>query len=208
MRRLLLLLLATGLLFACERTPPQYPVLPAGSTVLAFGDSVTHGTGAPDGADFPARLAALSQWRVINAGVPGDTAAAARHRLLPLLEEHRPALVLVELGGNDFLRRRSTAAVKEDLRAILGKVRAHGAQPVLVAVPAPSAFGAVTGRLSDAQLYRELAEEEAVPLVAGVFSEVLSQDDLRADRIHPNAAGYRRFAEGLADSLRRHGLLE
>lgn len=202
-----LLLLAVFALAACGPSAPRLPALPAGSVVLAFGDSVTHGTGAAPGEDYPARLAAISGWQVLNHGVPGDTAQAARARIEAVLEDTRPALVLLEIGGNDFLRRRDEAAVKADVRALVEAVRRQGAQPVLVAVPRLSPLGAAVGRLKDSALYAELAREERVPLVAEVFSGVLSDPDLRADPIHPNARGYQRLAEGIAGSLAESGLL-
>tara|TARA_R100000900_G_scaffold146543_1_gene137616 strand:+ start:1018 stop:1647 length:630 start_codon:yes stop_codon:yes gene_type:complete len=195
------------LLVACSDAP-CHETLPEGSVVLAFGDSVTHGTGAPEGADYPRHLAALSGWQVINAGVPGDTAQAARERLPGLLRAHQPQLVIVELGGNDFLRKRPDHAVEADLRAILAQVAEHGALPVLVAVPRLSLLRASVGALNDASLYADLAQETGVLLVPDVFSEVLSDAELRADAIHPNAAGYRVLAEGIARALRESGLLE
>lgn len=202
-----LLALLALLLAACSDAP-RHESLPDGSVVLAFGDSVTHGTGAPEGADYPRHLAALSGWQVINAGVPGDTAQAARKRLPGLLRAHQPQLVIVELGGNDFLRKRPDHAVEADLRAILAQVAEHGALPVLVAVPRLSLLRASVGALNDASLYADLAQEADVLLVPDVFSDILSNADLRADTIHPNAAGYRLLAEGIAEVLRDSGLLE
>lgn len=181
--------------------------MPAGSVVLAFGDSVTFGTGAGPGDDWPTQLAAATGWRIVNAGIPGDTAEAAKRRIGSLLEEHRPGLVIIEIGGNDFLRRRPHSAVKEDVRAIVRQVKASGAQAVLVAVPELSLLGAVTRRPSDAAIYAELAKEEQVLLIPDVFSEVLARPELLADQIHPNAAGYRRMAGELAGALGRGGLL-
>lgn len=185
----------------------RYPALPPGSVVLAFGDSVTRGTGANRGEDFPALLASHSGWQVVNAGVPGDTAAAAKERIGDLLRQHNPVMVIVELGGNDFLRKRPDDQVEADLRQILRAVQDHGAIAVLVAVPRLSLLRASVGALKDAPLYARLAEEEGVLLVPDVFSDVLSQDSLRADTIHPNKAGYEVFAEELAAALRRAGLL-
>ena len=102
-------------LSACEQSP-QFNALAPGATVLAFGDSVTYGVGAKSGEDFPTLLAAETGWNVINAGVSGDTARDARHRIDALLAQYQPQLVIVELGGNDFLRRRPAATVKRDLR--------------------------------------------------------------------------------------------
>lgn len=152
-------------------------------------------------------MTGITGWHIVNAGIPGDTAQNARRRIGPLLAEHRPALVIIELGGNDFLRRRAVDQVKEDLRDIVRQAKASGAQVLLVAVPAPSLLAAVASRLSDAPLYQALAEEEGVGLVPDVLSEVLSDEALRADQIHPNAAGYRQLAEGLLGQMRTLGLI-
>lgn len=205
-RRTFVAFAAAALLAGCGRKP-TLAALPAGATVLAFGDSVTYGTGAAPGEDWPTRLAARSGWRIVNAGVPGDTAEAGRQRIGPLLDEHRPALVIVEIGGNDFLRRRPQAAVKEDLRAIVAAARAAGAQVVLVAVPELSLLGAVTRKPSDAPIYAELGDEEKLPVIADVFADTLGDPALRADAIHPNAHGYERMAGELHAALRRLGLL-
>ncbi|WP_287695061.1 GDSL-type esterase/lipase family protein [Accumulibacter sp.] len=202
----LLLLLALACLAGCGKAP-RLAALPAGSPVLAFGDSITHGTGAGPGEDYPSHLAASSGWRVHNAGVPGDTAATARERIDDTLQATRPRLVIVELGGNDFLRRRPEAEVKEDLRAIVRASRQADAEVVLVAVPRLSLLGAVSGQLPDAKLYAELASEEKLPLLPGVVASILSDPKLKADPIHPNAAGYRQMASEIATQLRHTGLL-
>jgi len=199
-----LLLLAVTL--ACSRAP-EFAPLPRGSSVLALGDSVTYGVGAGPSEDYPTRLAEISGWVIHNHGVSGDTSGGARERLEDALAETNPKLVIVEIGGNDFLRRQSTSTVKENIRAILRRVKTAGIPVVLVAVPAFSPLGAAVGRLSDADLYAELAKEEKVPLVPEVFARVLSDPTLKADTIHPNAAGYRQLAEGIAAELIKTGLL-
>ena len=181
--------------------------LPAGAPVLAFGDSVTFGTGAAPGEDYPTRLAAITGWNITNAGVPGDTAEAAKGRIRAALEQSAPALVIVELGGNDFLRRRPEGQIREDLRNILAEIRAARIPVVLVAVPRFSLLGAAVGALPDAELYEQLAEEEKVPLVPKVFARILSDPGLKSDQIHPNAEGYRQLAEGIAELLRDAGFL-
>lgn len=193
-------------LVGCQETS-SWSAIPAGAQVLALGDSITFGTGASPGEDWPRLLADRTGWHIVNAGVPGDTAQNARSRIGPLLSEHRPALVIIELGGNDFLRRRAPALVKEDLRDLVRQAKAHGAQVVLVGVPAPSLVAAVASSLSDASLYSELAQEEGVVFVADVLSEVLSESELRADPIHPNARGYQQFAEGLYQRLKALGVV-
>lgn len=192
-------------LAACGKQQ-RLTVIPPGSRVLAFGDSVTYGTGAGPGEDWPTLLAQRTGWQIANAGIPGDTAEAAKTRLPAALGEHAPALVIIELGGNDFLRRRSDKAVKEDLRQMIEMVRRAGAQAVLVAVPEFSLLGVVARRPSDSPIYRELGQEEQVPVIEDVFSDILGRPELCADQIHPNAQGYQVMATGIHAALRKTGL--
>lgn len=205
-RRLLALLPATALLAACGKRAPKARPIATGSTVLALGDSLTSGVGADAATAYPAELQALTGWQVVNGGVSGDTTAQALARLPALLEAHRPQLVIVGIGGNDFLRQMSAAA-KDNIRAICRAATAAGAQVMLVAVPQFSLLAASTGRLTDHPLYAELAGELQLPLYEGGWAEVLGNASLRSDQVHANAQGYRQFAEGLAKRLRQAGLL-
>jgi lysophospholipase L1-like esterase len=201
-------LLAALALAACGRPArPQATALPAGTTVLAFGDSITAGTGAEPADSYPAQLAALTGWNVINGGVPGDTSGQAIARLPLLLAEHRPALVIVGIGGNDFLRRIATDETETNLRRMVAMVREANAQMLLVAVPQPSVGAAVGMGLSDHPMYARLADELTLPLHAQGWTRVLGDEKLKSDQIHANAAGYRAFAEGLVQTLRRVKLL-
>ena len=175
--------------------------------MLALGDSITHGTGAPPGAAYPAVLASLTGWNVVNAGVPGHTSSQALQQLPGLLAEHRPALVIVSIGGNDLLRRQDEATLRDNLRRILAAVREAGAQALLVAVPRPTLAARLTGSLDDHPLYAEIAAEAGVPLHAEGWSNVLADDRLKSDAIHGNAAGYEAFARGLSGTLQATGLL-
>jgi len=205
-RRALLAALALAVA-GCGRKQPSGTALPRDSVVLALGDSITHGTGAEPAAAYPARLAALTGWRVVNGGVPGDTAAQALERLPALLAEHRPALVIVSLGGNDFLRRIAATDTEAALRQVVALARDAGAQVLLVGVPQPSIGAAIGTGLSDHPLFERLADELALPLHAGGWSRVLGDAALKSDQIHANAEGYRVFAEGLAATLRERKFL-
>ncbi len=207
--RLFLLCCTSTLLFlvgACTDAPRHTP-LGADARVVVLGDSIAHGTGTGEAPAFPARLAQETGWTVVNAGVPGDTAERARERLPALLERHRPQLVIVELGGNDFLGQRPDSAVKSDLRRILATIRRADATAVLMAIPELSLLRAGIGQLRDARLYAELGEEEEVTVIRDSVSRVLSDGALRADRIHPNARGHRQLTLGLVEQLRQAGLL-
>ncbi len=181
--------------------------VPAGATVLALGDSLTYGTGATPETAYPAVLAALSGWRVVNAGVPGDTSAQALERLPALLQEHVPALVLLGVGGNDFLRRLPENDTRSNVRRTCEQVRAAGAQVLLIALPRPSLTAAFTRSLTDHPLYGEIAESMKLPLHRQGWSEVLADEGQRSDSIHANARGYAQFANGLLATARAVGLL-
>jgi acyl-CoA hydrolase len=200
------LLLAVALLGAACSSPKETP-LPRQAVVLVLGDSISAGHGLSREQSWVAGLAPLTGWQLINGGVSGDTTQQGRARLPALLEEHQPAAVIIELGGNDMLRRLSTRETVTTLDALITEVRAAGARPVLMAIPAPSVAGAAFGSLSDAEFYAELAERQKVPLIDEVVAEVLSSPELKLDHLHPNAEGHRELASRVADKLRRLGLL-
>jgi len=193
-------LCALLLLAACDR-PPTLPKLDSQDVIVAFGDSLTHGTGAGTNDAYPAVLASLTGRTVINAGVPGDTTASALQRLPEVLAEHQPRLVLLCLGGNDMLRKHSAAATENNLRLLVQTIRASGAGVVLIGVPEPKLFGGAP------DFYARIAEDMRLPLEEDVFNDVLKDNRLKSDAIHANAAGYRVVAERLAEFLRVAGAL-
>jgi lysophospholipase L1-like esterase len=170
--------------------------------VLALGDSLTYGTGASTATSWPALLAQRAGWQVENAGVPGEIAIQICARLPDLLAEHRPALVLVLAGGNDFLRRLPESELRDALGACVAHARLVAVPIVLVSVPR---FG-MTG-IANAPLYAEVAKAHHVPLVDAGLAELLRKPAMRNDAVHPNAAGYRAMAENIADELVALGFL-
>lgn len=181
-------------------------VLPPGTPVVVLGDSIAAGYGASRDAAFPARLQAATGWEVVNAGVSGDTSSGALLRLAPLLETHRPALVVVEIGGNDLLRGVPPERTRANIDQMLSRVAAAGARAVLVAVPEPNLFAYQLGRLSDHPMYRELATAHGALLVEGAVSRALARASTRVDPIHPNADGQRLIGESLVAALKAAGL--
>ena len=171
--------------------------------MVALGDSLTHGTGATPDTSYPAMLATLTGWDVVNGGVPGETAAEGCARLPALLEDHRPALVLVLLGGNDFLRRMPEQDVTDALQRCVESSRAANARIALIVVPR---FGA--GGVANASLYESAGRTLGVPVLESGLASLLARSAMRADPVHLNAAGYREMASTLAESLRAVGLLE
>lgn len=207
-RTALLCLFALPLVSACGGASVQGKAIAPGATVLALGDSLTAGVGARPGEDWPSLLASLTQWDIVNAGISGNTSAQGLARLPELLEAHAPSLVIIGLGGNDFLRRQSAAATQDNLAQAIRLAQAQGAQVVLQAIPQPSLMAAAGATPSDHPLYAALAKDFQLPLLAGAWGAILAQPDLRADTVHANAQGYAAFAQLQAQALREWGLLQ
>jgi len=181
-----------------DRTPRLQP-LPSGAVILAFGDSLTAGTGAPRGAGYPAKLEQLTGWRTINAGVPGEISAEGLQRLPGLLRRYHPDLVVLCHGGNDLLRRTTGSTTANHLAAMIEMIRRSGAQVVLLSVPEPGIL------LRPADFYEKIAVKYQVPLENKILTRILRDNSLKSDLIHPNAEGYQRLAEAVAAMLKRNG---
>lgn len=196
-------LVATLSMTGCG-SEPQQDTLPAGSTVIALGDSLTYGYGASTETAYPAVLADLSHWTVINAGINGDTSADVLARVGDITAQN-PDLVLLGMGGNDVLQRVQPETTRANITATIDTLKSANIDVILIAEPHFSA-SALFGRVSDNPLYEDIADAKDVPLYSGGWSAVLSDDTLKSDRIHANAAGYRQFAEGLHDYLQEEGV--
>jgi acyl-CoA thioesterase I len=205
MMKNLIYLIFVLMLVSCGGGSEKYAAIPQGATVLVLGDSLSYGTGANAGEDYPTALAKSTGWNMINEGVPGDTTAGGLARLPALLEAHQPKLLIVELGGNDLLHQTPQAEITTNLKAILSLAKAQGIQTIMVAIPEISPLKATFGNLSDHPLYESVATETATPLIAEVFSEVLSDGKLKSDQIHANALGYAELAKQLHEKLKQLG---
>ncbi len=187
------------LLAACGEKVPTLPAVGTAETILAFGDSLTYGTGAAENESYPAVLGQLIGRTVVRDGVPGEVTAQGLERIDAALEEHRPKLVILCLGGNDLLRQVPDAQIAGNLRRMVQKIRASGAAVVLVGVPRPQLLGAPP------EFYAEIARESGIPYERRALKEILYDRDLKSDPIHPNARGYRRLAEAIAELLKKAG---
>jgi lysophospholipase L1-like esterase len=187
-------------LAACGDAPKLAPLAPD-AVVLAFGDSITYGTGAAEADSYPAQLERLIGRRVVRAGVPGEVSAQALARLPGALEEHQPRLLVLCIGGNDFLRNLGKAQVAANVQTMVAMARQRGIDVVLIGTPekgltvTPPAF------------YAEIAEQIGIPYEGGVIGKILRDSTLKSDPIHPNAAGYRLIAERVAGILKAAGAI-
>ena len=194
------LALCAALLAACGEAPKLAPLAPD-SVVLAFGDSITYGTGAAAEESYPAQLERLIERTVTNAGVPGEVSAQALRRLPAALEEHRPHLLVLCIGGNDFLRNLGKEQVAANVQTMVAVARQSGVDVVLIGTPEKGFT------LTPPAFYADIAEQLGIPYEGDVIGEILRDSTLKSDPIHPNARGYRLIAERVATLLKSSGAL-
>jgi len=188
-------------LAACGPAVPKLPKLDSGAVVLAFGDSLTFGTGANPAQAYPAALERIISRRVVASGVPGETSEEGLRRLPGVLEDVKPQLLVLCHGGNDFLRKMGEEAAAKNVRGMIREARGRGISVVLLATPKPG-FGT-----SKVKFYEEIAKELAIPVEADVLADVLGSRSLKSDLVHPNAEGYAVIAEAVAKLLGKAGAI-
>lgn len=184
--------LFSSLLVACG--PPVPNLDSPGRSIVCLGDSLTAGIGRGDGPSYPEHLERELGVEVINAGVPGDTAAQGLRRIDDVLARD-PWLVIVALGGNDILRRVPPETTERDLEAIVERLIAAGVVPVLLEIRPP--FGGRYGEIFD-----RLERTHGAPVIRDVLPRLLYDRRYKSDAIHLNAAGYERLALQVARAIR------
>ncbi len=199
--RALALALVAVALAACGPKVPKVPRLDAGAVVLAFGDSLTFGTGAARSESYPAVLERLIGRKVVGAGVPGETSGEGLDRLPEVLDQVKPQLLVLCHGGNDFLRKMGEETAAANVREMIRLAQSRGIAVVLLATPKPG-FG--TSRVP---FYEEIGRELKIPVEADILPDVLGSRSLKSDLVHPNAKGYEKIAEAVADLLKDAGAL-
>ena len=171
---------------------------PSGDEILCFGDSLTYGTGAKEGMDYPSRLSKIIGLPVINLGVPGDTTETALSRLEEDVLSGSPRIVLITLGGNDLKNRFSKEKAFGNLRKIVEAIQSEGALVVIGGLD----FGPF-GR-GFAEEYERLARETGSVLVPDVFDGIWGDRDLMSDAIHPNSDGYAIMADHFYKAIKSY----
>ncbi len=169
------------------------PAAAAEKSILVVGDSLSAAYGIPRQRGWVALLEErLKRERldyiVVNASISGETSGGARPRLKPLLERHRPAIVVLELGGNDGLRGHPLAQIRANLAAMLRESREAGARVVLVGMRMPPNYGEDYTRGFDS-IFPDLAKAQRAALVPFLLEDFADKPDFfQPDRIHPTEA--------------------
>ena len=189
------------LLAACSDSERLSP-LDNQQPILAFGDSLTYGYGAPKALSYPEQLSQLLNMEVINAGISGEKSKQGLQRLGALLDKYQPQLLLLCHGGNDVLKKQSLDKMKANLGQMIEMAQSRDIQVVLISVPEASLF------LPNIKQYQELAEQYNIPLENNIIKEVLKKPSLHSDAVHPNAQGYRLVAEAIYELLEDNGALK
>lgn len=168
---------------------------------MAFGDSLTYGTGASKNESYPKVLQSLTHRRVINRGIPGEISQTAVKRFITTLEQTSPDLIILCHGGNDFLRKLDIQQTKANLASMIQAAKQRNIPLVLLAVPEVKIFG------GPAPMYKELAEKFKVILDNKTLNKILRTQRLKADPIHPNSRGYKVLAESIHQLLIQSGFI-
>jgi lysophospholipase L1-like esterase len=169
-------------------------MLPLDTKVLAFGDSLTFGYRVDKEESYPSQLSKLLQTEVINAGVNGELSNQGLKRLPSLLEKYKPQILILCHGGNDILRRKSLIDARENITKMVELARSKNIHVVLIGVPAFELLSPNT-----AEFYFDISNETGVPLESEALEDILNDNSLKIDQIHPNAAGYTILSNKIAN---------
>ena len=190
-------LFAAAMLASAQRASP---------VILLVGDSISAGYGLPIGSGWATLLqqrvdAQHLGYRVVNASISGDTTAGGRARLGALLAQHRPAITIIELGGNDGLRGGSLDAMRDNLDAMTSAAQKAGSRVLLIGIRVPPNYGAAYGERF-AATFGEVARARKAALVPFLFEGFAENDSMfQPDRIHPLAAAQAKMLDNVWPSL-------
>jgi lysophospholipase L1-like esterase len=196
LRKFFCLVISISLLWSTGCGPAPIKNLDSrGKNIICFGDSLTSGGGATPGKDYPSLLQKEVSLPVINAGVSGDITSDALKRLERDVFDKDPFVVIVLLGGNDFLGKIPKEKTFEDLDTMVVQIQEKGAIVVLCQMRAGFIMR------DYAKGYRRIAKERGALLIPNLLGGILDNPNLRSDHIHPNDEGYRIMTQRILDAI-------
>lgn len=166
-----------------------------GTNIICFGNSITFGYGANAAESYPSVLAKMINIRVINAGIDGDTSTEALRRIESDVLKRDPLLVIVEFGGNDFLRKIPLDETLKNMEEMIKKIQSAGA---MVAITDVSIGMIMSGYRKE---FRHLSKKYNTIFIPKLFSGILTNPTLKSDSIHPNAEGYKLIAQKIYTTI-------
>ncbi len=187
---------------ACGDTTKTYTPIDSDAVILAFGDSLTYGTGTDKNSGYPAVLERLTGHRVINEGMAGELSQEGLTRLPELLDKYQPQLLVLIHGGNDILKKVPPAKTSANLKQMIALAKSMDIKVVMAGVPRFSIFS-----LESAPIYEQIALQEGIPVNLDILPEILSSNHLRSDQVHPNRQGYQMLAEAVYQLLIDSGII-
>ena len=177
-----------------------------GTKIICFGDSITFGYGAQTQESYPVVLSKMIQIPVINAGIDGDTTTEALRRFDSDVLERDPLLVIIEFGGNDFLRKIPRTVTVDNIKEMVERAQAKGAMVAIVDISA----GMFLGEYHTA--FYNLAKESGAIFIPQILNGIITNPSLKSDFLHPNAAGYKivtqRIYRGIMAYLNQNTVLK
>jgi acyl-CoA thioesterase I len=179
----------------------------AARTILVLGDSLSAGYGLPNGSGWVSLLEQRLKrdgldYAVVNASISGETTLGGRNRIAAALAEHHPAVVVVQLGGNDGLRGNSIEETRRNLIAIVEASRVSGARVLLVGIRIPPNYGQVYTRRFEA-LFAEVARQQNASLVPFMLQGFANKREwFQSDGIHPAVEAQARILDNIYRRLR------
>jgi len=167
-----------------------------GKNIICLGDSITFGYGADPGEDYPTALGKMVNLPVINAGIDGDTTVEALQRLEADVLAKEPFLVIVELSGNDFIKKFPKKQTIDNLKEIIQRIQAKGAMVALVDISAGMFLSEYRKLLS------KVAREEGAMFIPSILGGIITNPSMKSDFLHPNAVGYKLVAQRIYQAIK------
>jgi lysophospholipase L1-like esterase len=188
------------LLSGCGKKSVQLQPLDKEKPILAFGDSLTAGYGTSEEYSYPTVLANISGYKVINAGISGETSAGGLERFEKTLKDTKPSLVILMEGGNDILQSVPPEQTKANLIAMINIAKEQNVQVLLIGIPKKSLIGS-----SVASIYPEIAKQTGVLSDEKTIPSLIKKNELKSDLVHFNQQGYAVIAQKFYDDLKNAG---
>jgi lysophospholipase L1-like esterase len=183
----IIICLLIGLYYFFHTEPiANYPS--RGTEIIAFGDSLVEGVGSTPGNDFVSLLSKKVGRPIVNLGISGNTTADGTSRI-DTLNQYQPKIVILVLGGNDYLKKIPITETRKNLEFIIENIQARGAIVLLVGVQ-----GGILNDHFDKE-FKNLRDKYHTAFVSNILSGLVGHTQYMSDIVHPNDAGYRMMAE-------------